>query len=232
MTYRILQLFPELTDVNGDAQNALVLTRRLQWAGHETEQVTLAEGEDAPDFTPTVVVLGSGVDSALSRTRDALTHIRSSLEEWISSKVPLLAVGTGMELLGRSIPLAEPFDGLGILPGEATRLPKRVTADLVIETPSGQLVGYENHARGFALASPAEALGRVLAGTGNGRGTEGVRWESVYGTHLHGPVLARNPAFADAILASAGIEQTASSTATRVDAIAARLAQRAIRAAV
>jgi CobQ-like glutamine amidotransferase family enzyme len=43
----------------------------------------------------------------------------------------------------------------------------------------------------------------VLRGTGNGDGTDGVLTRTVVGTYLHGPVLARNPAVADLLLARA-----------------------------
>lgn len=232
MTHSIFQLYPELTDVNGDAQNALVLARRIEWAGFDARLVPIGVDDDVPDVTPAVVVLGSGVDSSLARTRAALERHRPALETWIDSGIPVLAVGTGMELLGRSVPLPDaPLDGLGLIPGEATRLPERSTSDLVIESSIGPLTGYENHARGFVLASPAEPLGKVIRGTGNGEGAEGVRWRSVWGTHLHGPVLARNPALADAILAAAGIHLDSREALRRVDEIAARLSSQMIGAA-
>lgn len=228
MTHRIVQLFPELTDVNGDAQNALVLVTRLRWAGLDAELVPVSAGQPLPPGQPTAVVLGSGVDSTLERTRDALASIAAAVTDWIDGGVPVLAVGTGLELLGRAIPLGagNSLQGLGIVSGEATPLPARAAGDLTIETKWGRLSGYENHARGFVLASPAEPLGAVISGTGNGEGGEGVRWKSIYGTHLHGPVLARNPRFADALLADAGVELRSSDGSRRVDALAEQLAAR------
>jgi CobQ-like glutamine amidotransferase family enzyme len=79
---------------------------------------------------------------------------------------------------------------------------RRITGDLVVQAPRlGQLVGFENHARDY-VGAEASPLGRVRSGTGNGRGSgqEGVRMGDVIGTHLHGPVLAKNPRLADAIL--------------------------------
>lgn len=48
--------------------------------------------------------------------------------------------------------------------------------------------------------APEDALGRVLHGTGDGAGHEGYAEGGLLGTHLHGPVLAKNPSLADAIL--------------------------------
>jgi CobQ-like glutamine amidotransferase family enzyme len=201
--HRILQLFPELTNVNGDAENALVLARRLEWAGADAEVIPLAAGDSAPAFRPAAVVLGSGVDSVVPRTRDALAHLEDALTEWVEVGVPVLAVGTGLELLGHEIPLDdEVVPGLGILPGMATRLPARVAGEIAVKGDWGILVGYENHSRGYRTYA-ARPLGEVLKGTGNGDGMEGVRHGSVFGTHLHGPILARNPSLAIAFVAAA-----------------------------
>jgi hypothetical protein len=55
------------------------------------------------------------------------------------------------------------------------------------------------------LDEGAEPLGRVVAGFGNdgASGFEGCREERVYGTYLHGPLLPRNPWFADRVLEDA-----------------------------
>lgn len=201
---RILQLFPEVADINGDAENALVLARRLQWTGVNADIVPLGIGQPAPTVAPTIIVLGSGVDSALPRTRDALEVIRGPLTDWLGAGVPLLAVGTGLELLGRRVDLEqETLVGLGIVPGETTRLGKRVAGELVLDSIWGRLYGYENHGRGFTLDAGVTPFGRVVAGIGNGDDTDGVHLGNLYGTHLHGPALARNPALAMSILAAA-----------------------------
>ena len=205
MTAYMLQLFPELTNVNGDAENALVLAQRAKWAGIDAEVVALAADAPVPAITPAAIILGSGVDSALPRTRDALGRIVGALGDWIADGVPVLAVGTGMELLGRSIPLeGETIQGLGAIPGQAVSLETRATGELVVHSPWGVLVGYENHARGYDTRDPGiTTLGGVGHGVGNGDGSEGVHSGFIFGTHLHGPVLARNPTLAIAISALA-----------------------------
>ncbi|MGN6744272.1 MAG: type 1 glutamine amidotransferase [Amnibacterium sp.] len=204
MSAAIVALYPELTDVNGDAQNALVLQRRAEWAGEEAEVVPVALGAE-PAVDPIAVVLGSSVDSALPRIRDALGALRPRLTAWLDAGVPLLAVCTGMEVLGSRVDLgaAGPLEGLGLLPASAVPLEVRVTDDLVVDAAEGRLVGYENHARGLRLDPGVAPLGRVVHGVGDGRGVDGVRHGSLLGTRMHGPVLAKNPALADAVLARA-----------------------------
>ena len=227
--HRILQLFPELTNVNGDAENALVLARRLQWAGSDAEVIAVAPGEAAPAFRPDAVVLGSGVDSVLHRTRDALETLAPALTDWVGDGVPVLAVGTGMELLGHELPLEnEVLQGLGILPGMATALPSRVAGEIAVKSDWGTLVGYENHARGYRTYA-ARPMGETLSGTGNGDGTEGVRHGSVFGTHLHGPILARNPSLGMAFVALAVGDDIDAYAPGRADGVADTINAAALR---
>ncbi|MFB9261457.1 type 1 glutamine amidotransferase [Dietzia aerolata] len=94
------------------------------------------------------------------------------------------------------------------------------------------LTGFENHMGATVLGSDAAALGRVLHGVGNGvpadpsaapsaasttapgdsastgasstgSRIEGVVQGSIIATYMHGPVLARNPEFADLLLCRA-----------------------------
>ena len=229
MSAAILQLFPELTDVNGDAQNALVLARRATWAGIAAEVVPVPLGGRAPSPRPAAVVLGSSTDSALPRVREALETVRDALAGWLADEVLVLAVGTGLELLaGRLVLDGETVEGLGLVPGESTPLAARIADDLVVDAAEGRLVGYENHARGLRLEAGGEPLGTVVRGVGDGRGVDGVRSGSLLGTRLHGPVLAKNPAFADAVLTRAfGRPVTPSGAAVEAaDAAAAAVRRR------
>lgn len=221
----MLALFPELTDVNGDAQNALVLARRALWAGGEATLERLHEGEE-PVSTPLVVVLGSTTDPMLPRLLAALRIIADDLEGWIEDGVPVLAVGTGLEALSRGIRLPQGrLEGLGLVPAEAEPLPVRATGDLVVTAEEGVLVGYENHARGLRLDGGTAGLGAVTRGVGDGAGVDGVRHGSIIGTRMHGPVLAKNPALADALLSTAfGMPVVPTgAVATQADAAAARI---------
>jgi CobQ-like glutamine amidotransferase family enzyme len=202
----ILNIFPELFNVNGDAENAAVLAARSRWAGHSARVTRFSVGDVAPDVSPGIIVIGSTTDAALPSAIAALREIRAALAGWIESGVPVLAVGTGWELLSESIELTGgTVPGLGLVPGRAVVAAGRVTDDLVVDTRFGRLVGFENHARDFELVDPASALGTVIYGRGNGTvgisaAAEGFCAGSVIATHLHGPVLAKNPALADHIL--------------------------------
>ncbi len=97
--------------------------------------------------------------------------------------------------------------------GHTSRAVGEVTADLTADAMAAlaiargsefpTLSGFENHGGVTTLAEGTIALATVRSGIGNGdgSGTEGAVRGRVVGTYLHGPVLARNPALADLLLA-------------------------------
>ena len=73
------------------------------------------------------------------------------------------------------------------------------------DLPGQTVVGFENHSGKTYLGSGVSPLGKVLVGGGNNGedGYEGVRYQNVFGTYSHGPVLPKNPAFCDHLLTTA-----------------------------
>lgn len=64
------------------------------------------------------------------------------------------------------------------------------------------LVGFENHGGRTYLGKSGKPLGKIVKGFGNNGvdGTEGAVYKNSFGTYLHGPVLPKNPHFADHII--------------------------------
>ena len=65
----------------------------------------------------------------------------------------------------------------------------------------GYVVGFENHGGRTDIGSN-NALGKIVRGGGNNgeSGCEGLRYKNLFATHLHGPILPKNPKLCDAIL--------------------------------
>ncbi len=196
----IVSVLPEMLGTNGDAANARVLRRRAEWAGFDAKVVDVRTKADLPPIVDAVVV-GSGTDGDLVPARDILATMVAEFRAWTTGGVPILAVGTGWELLSWGIEQSDApvIEGLGLVAGRAVSRTGRVTDDLIVKTKYGRLIGFENHARDY-VGAEGSPLGRVLSGSGNGGGFEGLVMGEFFGTHLHGPVLARNPQFADHLL--------------------------------
>jgi CobQ-like glutamine amidotransferase family enzyme len=97
--------------------------------------------------------------------------------------------------------------GLGLIDVTCGRLTgTRAVGEVVArsELDGSPLLGFENHQGDAVLGPAAQPLGILEVGRGNGHGGwEGARQGGVIGTYLHGPVLVRNPAVADTLLATA-----------------------------
>ena len=89
--------------------------------------------------------------------------------------------------------------------GSDTRMIENYAFRLGEESGAGTVVGFENHSGKTYLGDGVRPLGTILKGCGNNGedGTEGVRYRNVFGTYSHGPVLPKNPEFADFLLKTA-----------------------------
>jgi len=64
------------------------------------------------------------------------------------------------------------------------------------------LVGFENHGGRTYLGKNVKPLGKVIKGFGNNGEdkTEGAMYKNSFGSYLHGPILPKNPHFADLLI--------------------------------
>jgi CobQ-like glutamine amidotransferase family enzyme len=203
----IVHVYPELLGTYGDRGNALALAHRAEARGVTVRLISVALEQPLPRGGD-IYVLGGGEDSAQLLAGRSLLADRHAPE--VLGSRPCLAVCAGLQLLGRWYDDADgrPQPGLGLLDITCGRLARRAVGEVVTEPQDlpalPTLTGFENH-RGTAVLGPqARPLGRVVTGIGNGDG----RWEgavqgAIIATYLHGPVLVRNPALADRLLASA-----------------------------
>src|ERR1700759_1132684 len=118
----------------------------------------------------------------------------------------VFAVCAGYQIVGTEFGGAEgePVAGLGLLDISSGRGEPRGAGVIVAAVDpalgAGRLTGFENH-QGVTRRGPeAKPLATVVAGVGNGDGTEGAYAGRVAGTYLHGPALVRNPGLADMLL--------------------------------
>jgi len=221
MTVRICHLYPRLLSVAGDRGNLMAIARRCAWRGIGCS-VTEAEVGEIPDFTQAdLILLHGGQDREMTAAAEDLAAKSGPLREAIEGDAVVLAVCAGYQLLAHSYtPSAGPsIQGLGILDAVTEAGPVRFIGHLGIEcsdfgpassgssasTGGRRLVGFENHSGRTFLGDGARPLGRVIAGAGNNGEdhTEGARYREVYATYMHGPVLPKNPWFADHLLSRA-----------------------------
>jgi CobQ-like glutamine amidotransferase family enzyme len=212
---RILHLFPRLLGLNGEGGNVEILRLRAERRGLPVEVLSYDGDVDAdvrPRFDDAdLVFIGSGPVSAELLAHPMVIAVAPRLKALAEDGRPFLAIGAGFQLLGQTVTLesGEVLQGAGVFPVATRHGGTRVVGDFVLESPRlGPVVGFENRGS-FVDVGPHGTLGRVVYGRGNTEtpGEEGFWEDNLLGTHMHGPVLANNPALADSLLDTARLRR-------------------------
>ena len=216
MTIRVGHLYPDYLNIYADRGNIAVLADRARARGYELDVQPIGMGDAVPVGEVDLFYVGGGQDREQELVAHDLVRKQDALQEAVDRGAAFLAVCGGYQLLGRHyVDVAgTELPGIGLLPLQTVAGERRMIGDVLLECAwAGEtLAGFENHAGRTMLDDSADPLGRVISGFGNdGRsGFEGCRRGRVYGTYLHGPLLPRNPWFADLLLtealAHAGVE--------------------------
>jgi CobQ-like glutamine amidotransferase family enzyme len=200
-------VLPDVMGTYGDGGNAVVLRQRLLLRGIPAEIVEITLAEPVPDSLD-LYTLGGAEDYAQRlATRHLLRH--PGLQRAAARGAPVLAICAAIQVFAHwyETSAGEKVDGVGLLDVTTSPQPERTIGEVVstplIEGLSEPLTGFENHRGGTVLGPDARPLAAVVKGAGNrlGDGIDGSVQGSVYATYLHGPCLARNPEFADLLLA-------------------------------
>jgi lipid II isoglutaminyl synthase (glutamine-hydrolysing) len=205
---RVGHLYPDYLNIYADRGNIAVLAGRARLRGHDLDVVSIGMGDAVPPDVDLFYV-GGGQDREQALVAHDLAAKTEALHEAVAGGAAFLAVCGGYQLLGRSYVdvSGTELPGVALLPLHTVAGRRRMIGDVLLDCrwANRTLAGFENHAGRTVLDAGAEPLGRVLAGFGNdgASGFEGCRAGRVYGTYLHGPLLPRNPWFADRLLADA-----------------------------
>lgn len=206
-TLRVGLVYPDVLGTYGDRGNAVVLVERCRRRGIPADLVEVPASDSLPDSLD-IYLLGGGEDSSQVLAARNLTASASSLERARTSGAVVLAVCAGFQLIGASYETSggEILDGLGLVDMATVGASPRLIGEVLVEpeaaTDLPTITGFENHAGRTTLGPGVEPLGRVVRGGGNGvDGVDGVLADRLVGTYLHGPVLPRNSALADHLVA-------------------------------
>jgi lipid II isoglutaminyl synthase (glutamine-hydrolysing) len=204
---RVAHLYPDYLNIYADRGNIAVLARRAGWRGYELDVSSFSIGEAFRPGDHDLFYVGGGQDREQALVATDLAAKGELLREAVAGGAAVLAVCGGYQLLGRSYRDREGRDlpGVGLFPLETLAGERRMIGDVLLDCAwvGRTLAGFENHAGRTILDDGAEPLGRVVSGFGNdgASGFEGCRVGRAIGTYLHGPLLPRNPWFADWVLA-------------------------------
>jgi len=205
-------LYPKYMSTYGDRGNILTLWQRCRWRGIE---VTVKELDMGDKINPAYIDLyffGGGQDQAQKIiSNDLQTIKRGQLRKALRLGAVFLGICGGYQLFGHYYRPENEMDipGIGILDVITIAGNKRMIGNIAIEANENLklkdkklIVGFENHSGKTYLGKRATPLGNVVVGYGNNGDdrTEGAYQGNVFGCYLHGPLLPKNPQFADLLI--------------------------------
>ncbi len=205
MDLRIGHLYPDLMNIYGDRGNVIALAQRAKWRGIQVEVRPYSVGQWADPEWADVWFFGGGQDQGQDIVgADLAGKNGAALRKSVEGGAAIFSVCGGYQLLGHEyVPETGPsIPGVGLLDVTTRAGRKRFVGNLLVDSPDGQLIGFENHSGRTYLGSSAKPLGTVLAGNGNNGEdkTEGAVQGKVIGCYLHGSCLPKNPWLADRLL--------------------------------
>jgi CobQ-like glutamine amidotransferase family enzyme len=204
---RILHLYSKELNIYGDRGNILALMQRLSWRGFDPELIQAGIGDRPAISKADIIFGGGGQDRGQIAVGQDLQRHANQLHKAAAAGVPMLAICGTYQLFGRGFTTLDgtTIPGVGLFHARTVGSRLRMIGNVIVDTPLGKIVGFENHSGRTILEADQAALGSVTQGFGNdGRsGKEGAVTHHVYGTYLHGPVLPKNPVLADALILAA-----------------------------
>ncbi|ASS75986.1 glutamine amidotransferase [Tumebacillus algifaecis] len=208
MHLKIAHLYPDLLDLYSDRGNVIILQKRVEWRGLRAtvDEITVGHEPDLSEYD--ILVLGGGMDREQGIVAEDLQKRRENLQQAVEKGTVILAICGGYQLLGNYFETAggQRIPGIGLLDietvGAKVRMVGNVVAEMEIEGVKTNIIGYENHSGKTYLGKNVQPMMKVIKGYGNSGEDkfEGVRQGSVFGTYLHGPLLAKNPTLADYLI--------------------------------
>ena len=212
-TLNITHLYKDLLNLYGDKGNVSVLKFRAEWRGIEVNIKEITENTPLNLENTDILILGGGSDREEEIVLQKLMERREELCNYAKSGGVILATCGGFAMLGNSYQIGKKtYEALGILDIETTLSEERLIENTIIDCKFDGLecsvIGFSNHATETDIKGETP-LGNVVSGFGNSKNSEseGAQKDNVFATYLHGPVLPKNPVFADVILKRALVKK-------------------------
>lgn len=202
----MVHLYPHEMNIYGDTGNRLVLQRRMEWRGIAVKTTMVGVGDELPKDVD-IIIGGGGQDAGQEQVQADLAQKASQLIALAEAGTVMVMICGLYQLFGRRFVTGDGVDiaGIGLLPLETIAGSERLIGNTHIETAWGKIVAYENHSGKTMLDDTITSFGIMELGAGNNGadGTEGCIYKNVFGTYAHGPLLSKNPAFADELISRA-----------------------------
>ncbi len=206
---RILNLYGEALDLNGDGKNVTAFEKRIREMGYEAETETLGVG-DKIDFSGyDIVFLTHGKPHNVSAISSDFISYKEDVIDYVESGKVFVVTGSSNMLFGKRFSMLDgkTYEGIGLFDCEAEEFDSLYVSDAVLApefAPEEKMFGTYYRCESVKFNAPNETrLFNVLkadSGKGSVGEGEGCRYKNLFATWCLGPVLVRNPIMMKEIL--------------------------------
>ena len=207
MELNILHFYPDLMSLYGSYGNLSVLARTLERMGNTVTITYVEPGDEADIEGADFLFMGAGTERRQKFALGDFIRHGDAVKTAAENGTAMLFCGTAMELLGTTIldEAGKEYSGIALGSFTAKQQAKRMVEDVYGRTAlfDAPVVGFMNKS---SLLTGVEAplLTALDMGFGNetAHGAEGFRFKNVLGSHLTGPILAKNPRLLEWVIAA------------------------------
>lgn len=200
-TVKILNLYNEALELNGDTMNVTAFTNRLDEMGCPYEVSAAGVGEEADFSAFDIVFACHGKPHNVSAVSEDFAARQAGFAAAVEKGVPMLFTGSSTMLLGNSFAMLDgkTYNGIGLFDYTCAEFDGMYVSDAVLIpafAPEQKMFGtyYRCEDVKFAEDKPnLFAVSKNLGGAGAVGAAEGFRKKNLFATWALGPVLARNP---------------------------------------
>lgn len=222
---KLIHLYPQQMNVYGDTGNITTLYNRCLWRGIDFQVESITYENLKEEGQGDIYFMGGGQDNDMY---SVFEDMYMNKKEFISSQVEagkvFLLICGGFQLFGEYFLDSQKrkIKGLGILPittkSPGERLSQRCLGDIISTISpelkrqislyykqdfSKYLIGFENHSgETYINSTQTKPLAKTIVGSGNNatQKIDGVRYKNIFASYTHGPLLPKNPHFADLLI--------------------------------
>ena len=208
-TVKILSLYGEALELNGDTMNIRAFTNRLDEMGYSWELVKQSVGDEI-DFTDIdIAFICHGKPNNVSAVSGHFVKYKDKIISAIENGMPFVVTGSAKMLLGRDFTMLDgkTYEGIGLLDCSAEEFDGMYVSDAVLApdfAPENKVFGTYYRCEKEKLNSPNEyplfTVEKAGGGEGSVKDTEGVHYKNLFATWCLGPVLVRNPVMLKEVL--------------------------------
>jgi len=199
---RILNLYGEALDLNGDGKNVTAFEKRIAEMGYEYETVSLGVDEEIDFSGYDVVFMTHGKPHNVSALSEHFVKYKENIMENIENGKVFVVTGSSNMLLGKSFSMLDgkTYEGIGLFDCTAEEFDSLYVSDAVLVpefAPEEKMFGTYYRCESVKYDTPNKNPLFTVVKTDAGKGSvgekEGVRYKNVFATWCLGPVLVRNP---------------------------------------